>query len=70
LNTIFQEFDKRISVSITLIEQAKTYSQEITKYSKPIKDSLSSVITQLTPLEEAFVSINKSLVSPWADLVI
>jgi hypothetical protein len=69
LNSIYQEFDTKISVSITLIEQAKTYSNEITKYSQPIKDSLNSVISQFTPLETAFGNINTNFISPWSDLV-
>jgi hypothetical protein len=69
LNSIYQEFDKKISVSITLIDQAQTYSKEITKYSQPIKDSLNTVIKGLEPLETAFNNINKDLIVPWSDIV-
>jgi hypothetical protein len=69
LNTIYQEFDKKISASITLIEQAQTYSKEITKYSQPIKDSLNTVVKSLEPLETGFSNINKNVIVPWGDIV-
>ena len=69
LNTIFQEFDLRISASITMIEQAKGYSKDIDKYSDPIKKSLNSVSTSLSPIEEAFTNINRDVIKPWVDVV-
>ncbi|MFM1913186.1 MAG: hypothetical protein RIR51_1024 [Bacteroidota bacterium] len=70
LNSIYKEFDLKISASITLIDQAKSYSKEISKYSQPIKDSLNQVITSLTPLETSFTKIETDVLSPWSDIVI
>jgi hypothetical protein len=69
LNSIYQEFDLKISASVTMAAQAQEYSKEINKYSKPIKDSLNTVITSLSPLENAFTSINTNVITPWTDIV-
>jgi hypothetical protein len=69
LNTIFQEFDIKISASITMIDQAKAYSKDIDTYSDPIKKSLNTVTTSLEPIETAFENINKNVITPWADIV-
>ena len=70
LNSIYKEFDMKISGSITLIDQAKTYSKEISKYSQPIKDSLNSIINQITPLDSTFSKLETDVITPWGDIVI
>ena len=69
LYSIYTEFNLKISGSITLIDQAKEYSKEISKYSKPIKDSINTVINSLNPLDEAFDKIETQVIEPWSDIV-
>jgi hypothetical protein len=68
LNSINAEFDLKISGSITLIDEAKSYSKEISKYSQPIKDSLNSVINSISPLETSFDKIETDVITPWGDI--
>ena len=69
LNSVFQEFETKITASISMIDQAKTYSKDIDKYSEPIKKSLSSVSTSLAPIEDSFNNINEKVIKPWGDVV-
>lgn len=69
LSSINLEFDKKISVSIKLIEEAQKYSKEITKYSQPIKDALNSVKNQLTPLENSFNNVENDVIKEWNNAV-
>lgn len=69
LNSVYREFDTKISASISMIDQAQGYSKELNKYNDQIKQSLDSVINSLAPLENAFTDINKNVINPWADIV-
>lgn len=66
---INEEFNVRIQASIKGIDEAKKYSKDIDKYAGEIKKALNSVNQQLTPLENAFTTINKDVINPWGDAV-
>jgi len=69
LNAIYQEFNTKIKYSISLIDQAKQYSQSISQNSQSIKDTINSINTSLDPLTTSFTDLEKTVINQWMDYV-
>ena len=70
LNGVYQEFSTKIKYSITLIDQAKDYSQTISDNIQSIKDKINSINTSIQPLSDTFTNLEKDVISQRIDYVI
>jgi len=70
LNYVYQEYSTKIKYSITLIDQAKEYSNAISDNINTIKDTINSIDTSLQPLSDTFTSLEKDVITKWIDYVI
>lgn len=69
LNSIYQEFTTKISYSISMIDQAKSYSQMVKNNIQSIKDSINSIDDNLKPLSDTFTTIETNIVDYWINYV-
>lgn len=69
LNTIYQEFTSKISYSISMIDQAKSYSQMVTNNIQSIKNIINSINNNLKPLSDTFTTIETNIVDNWINYV-
>jgi tetrahydromethanopterin S-methyltransferase subunit B len=64
LNTIYQEFDVKINVSIAMINQAKDSADQIRINLDPIKQSIEEVKKSLD-IDQPMLQINATIVDPF-----
>lgn len=69
LNIVYQEFSTKIKYSITLVDQAKDYSQTVSDNIQSIKDTINSINSSLQPLSDTFTNLEKDILSQWIDYV-
>lgn len=69
LNIIYQEFNLRITASISFVNQAKEYSKTIGQYSSDIKSTITGINSNLQPLTSTFTDLETTVIKNWIDYV-
>jgi len=67
LNAIYQEFNAKISGSISFMDQAKQYSTYVDQYMSQIKDSIYSIQSNVNSMTSSFESISDNVIQNWID---
>ncbi len=69
MNVIYQEFDGKIKGSITLVNQAKTYSGEIDNNINNIKSSINDIIAKVNEFKTGLEPLEKDVINNTIDYV-
>lgn len=67
LNLIFQEYSTLIKGSITLLDEAKTYTTNVNAYMSDIKSTLTNIQNNVNTMTSAFNSISTDVLDKWID---
>ena len=67
LNTVYKEFDLKISGSITLMNRAKEYSTNLNAYMSDIKNTLRSIRSNVDSFTSSFDKISTDVIDTWID---
>ena len=65
LNSIYTEYNTKIKASITLMDQAKTYSTGVNYYMADIKATLSTIQSNVNTMTSGFDQISDTVISSW-----
>jgi hypothetical protein len=67
LNIIYQEYSTLIKGSLTLLDQAKTYTTNVNTYMIDIKSTLTNIQNNVNTMTSAFNSISTDVLDKWID---
>ena len=67
LNTIYKEFDTKITFAVTLMDKAKESSSYVNTYTDQIKSTLNDINSKVATFTSSFDEISSSIIDQWID---